>query len=112
MRIYFSYLAHESSRFSPVPTSIASFSAVREGWPLQGCEAEPMDMDELSDDFSLVRLGHARGHEVILGPIAVAAPSRPANRETYEYLREEILAGLRRALPVDAVLLFLHGAQL
>ncbi|HKU14600.1 MAG TPA: M81 family metallopeptidase [Steroidobacteraceae bacterium] len=112
MRVYFSYLAHESSRFSPIPTSIASFSTVREGWPLQGCEGEPMDIDDLSDDFSLLRLSRARGHEVILGPMAVAAPSRPANRETYEYLRGEILAGLRHAMPVDAVLLFLHGAQL
>lgn len=112
MRIYFSYLAHESSRFSPIPTSIASFSTVRDGWPLQRCAGEPMDLEDLSDDFSLLQLSRARGHEVILGPMAVAAPSRPAGRETYEYLREEILAGLRRALPVDAVLLFLHGAQL
>src|SRR5262245_39635774 len=112
MRLYFSYLAHESSRFSPIPTSIASFSSVRGGWPLQGCEGEPLDIDDLSDDFSLLRLSRARGHEVILGPMAVAAPSRPANREAYEYLREQILAGLRQAMPVDAVLLFLHGAQL
>lgn len=112
MRLYFSYLAHESSRFSPIPTNVASFSAVRDGWPLQGCEGEPMDAEDLSDDFSLLRLSRARGHEVTVGPMAVAAPSRPACRQAYEYLRGEILAGLRQAMPVDAVLLFLHGAQL
>jgi microcystin degradation protein MlrC len=112
MRVFFSYLAHESSRFSPIPTDIASFGTVRGGWPLRGCEAELLDEQNLPDDFSLLRLSRERGHEVILGPMAVAAPSRPASRQTYEYLRGEILDSLRQAMPVDAVLLFLHGAQL
>ncbi len=39
-----------------------------------------------------------------------AWPSGPATAETYAWLRDEMVAALRQALPVDAVLLALHGA--
>jgi microcystin degradation protein MlrC len=41
-----------------------------------------------------------------------AAPAGDTTRSTYEDLRREVLDGLRAAMPVDAVLLNLHGAMI
>lgn len=100
MRVFFSYLAHESSSFSPIPTGPDSF------------ERFAPDVADRSDDFALLTLSRERGHDLVVGPMATATPSAPASRSTYEGLRNEILQSLREALPIDAVLLFLHGAQL
>ena len=40
-----------------------------------------------------------------------AWPSGPATADTFCWLRDELVAALRAALPVDAVLLALHGAM-
>ena len=42
---------------------------------------------------------------------AAAPPAGPTVRHVWEGFRDEILADLRRAMPVDAVLLNLHGAM-
>ena len=42
---------------------------------------------------------------------ASAPPAGPTVRHVWEGFRDEILADLRRAMPVDAVLLNLHGAM-
>lgn len=48
----------------------------------------------------------------IVGLVRLAAwPSGPATAETYEWMRETFLQSLREALPVDALLLALHGAM-
>lgn len=99
MRVFFSYLAHESSSFSPIPTGPDSFQRLKP------------DAVRLSDDFALLALSRERGFDVVVGPMAAATPSAPASSATYEALRDEILHSLRDALPVDAVLLFLHGSQ-
>jgi microcystin degradation protein MlrC len=52
-----------------------------------------------------------RGWTVIEGLCAWAQPAGPTVRAAYEQLRDELLADLRKALPVDAVLLGLHGAM-
>ena len=46
------------------------------------------------------------------GLVAFAQPGGTTTRHAYETLRDELLAELRAALPVDAVLLSLHGAMI
>ena len=53
-----------------------------------------------------------QGWSVVEGLAAFAQPAGGTTRSTYEALRDEILADLRKALPVDAVLLNLHGAMI
>jgi len=48
---------------------------------------------------------------VVQGLVAAAQPSGTVTRAAYETLRDQILADLRQALPVDIVLLGLHGAM-
>ncbi len=53
----------------------------------------------------------AKGWELIEGTATWADPAGLVNRSTYEGLRDEILAQLNAAMPVDAVVLGLHGAM-
>jgi microcystin degradation protein MlrC len=49
---------------------------------------------------------------LIEGLVAAAVPNGTVTRAAYEGLRDELLADLRSALPVDIVLLGLHGAMI
>lgn len=53
---------------------------------------------------------HALGWEVAEGLSTFATPSGVVVRKVHEDLRDELLSDLKAALPVDAVLLNLHGA--
>ncbi len=55
--------------------------------------------------------GKELGWDLVEGMVAGAQPSGTTTRHAYETLREELLADLRAALPVDMVLLGLHGAM-
>lgn len=107
MRVFTACLATETNSFSPIPTAMTSFAKchlVRGGVP---------------DDAALFaaplvvfrRLARARGYTLFEGLSAYAEPAGPTTRATYEALRDELLAELRAAMPVDMVLLSLHGAM-
>ncbi|MFO1082073.1 MAG: M81 family metallopeptidase [Reyranellaceae bacterium] len=53
----------------------------------------------------------ARGWQVVESLCAFAQPAGKTVRKVYESFRDEILADLRAAMPVDAVLLSMHGAM-
>src|SRR5690606_32871731 len=48
---------------------------------------------------------------LIEGSCFAASPAGTTNREDYETMRDEILAQMKAALPLDGVLLGLHGAM-
>ena len=105
MRIYVSGVQHESSSFSPIPTSYRSF----EQWNWSA------DQPYGADGFGYgeaCRLAEAADIETAAGPFFSAEPSSPATAAAWREISEHILAGLRAALPVDMVLLCLHGAQM
>lgn len=53
----------------------------------------------------------AKGWQVVESLCAFAMPAGRTVKKVYEGFRDEILADLKSALPVDAVLLSLHGAM-
>ena len=53
----------------------------------------------------------ARGAEFVVSVQAFAQPAGITVRSAYEELRDEILNDLHKAMPVDVVLLMLHGAM-
>jgi microcystin degradation protein MlrC len=55
--------------------------------------------------------GKAQGWELFEGMVAGAQPGGTTTRHAYESLRDELLDDLRRAMPVDMVVLGLHGAM-
>ena len=58
------------------------------------------------------RLATEQGWTVAEGLAAFATPAGTTTKPAYEALRDEILDDLERALPVDAVMLNLHGAMI
>jgi len=106
--VFSASLATETNTFAPMPTGLASFRD--RGYFPAG--QHPDQMTFFSGPLWAARLrGKERGWTLLEGMVAGAQPSGITTREAYETLREELLADLRAALPVDMVLLGLHGAM-
>ncbi|HVU11460.1 MAG TPA: M81 family metallopeptidase, partial [Phototrophicaceae bacterium] len=105
MKLFGASLATETNTFSPMPTGLRSFMVTRKG----DYSTYPPYKD------SVVALWHnmanERGYEYVESLIAGAEPAGKTLQKVYEDFRDEILADLRAATPVDAVLLDLHGAM-
>ncbi|GAB1584340.1 M81 family metallopeptidase [Phyllobacterium phragmitis] len=108
MRIFTASLATETNTFSPVPTDIHAFKAAFYAGP-----GEHPDTPTLCSSVVpiLRRRGRAEGFTVIEGTSCWAEPAGLIQRQTYETLRDQILDELKAALPVDGVVLGLHGAM-
>ena len=108
MRIFTAALATETNTFSPLPTGMAAFTS-REYFP---AGSHPDYMTFYAGPLWVAReRAAAMGWTVIEGLVASAQPGGTTTRAAYETLRDELLADLRAALPVDMVLLGLHGAM-
>jgi microcystin degradation protein MlrC len=109
MRIFSATLATETNTFSPLPTSLAAYREsvfYRPG-------AHPDDAPRMCTAplFVARRRARAEGFVLIEGSCFAASPAGTTNRADYEFMRGEILSELSAALPLDAVLLGLHGAM-
>lgn len=108
MRFFAATLGTETNTFSPLPTGRATF---------EECMLIPAGEHPDVPDMFTAPLWAARryvevhGGEVIQGLCAFATPAGPTVRAVYEELRDRLLDDLRRAMPVDAVALGLHGAM-
>ena len=108
MRVFTATLATETNTFAPMPTGLASYKEV-------GYFAGGQHPDQLTffaaPLWALRPRARELGWQVVEGMVAMAQPSGTTTREAYETLRDELLADLRAAMPVDIVLLGLHGAM-
>ncbi len=109
MRIFTASLATETNTFSPVPTDRSSFEMAFYAPPGRHPETPTLCSSPMLALRRRVRLDPSL--EVIEGTATWAEPGGLVNRATYEGLRDQILAELRAALPVDGVVLGLHGAM-
>ena len=108
MRVFSATLATETNTFAPMPTGMAAFR--ERGYWKAG--EHPDHMSFFAGPLWAARLrGKPAGWTLIEGMVAGAQPSGTTTRAAYEALRDELLADLRAALPVDMVLLGLHGAM-
>ena len=104
MKLFIAGLATETNTFSPMPTGLADYIQVR-----GANEDEPNSFEAPLAVWK--RLSREQGLKVIESLCAYAPPAGITTRKVYEAFRDEILADLKQALPVDAVLLNLHGAM-
>lgn len=108
MKIFTAAIVTETNTFSPIPTGQQAFE-------LNGIQHGRRAAIESSSELAtMVRWReHARseGHTVVESVAAVAEPGGVTVRAVYEALRDELLEDLGRALPVDVILLYLHGAM-
>lgn len=108
VRVFTAALATETNTFSPIPVDRRAFEASLYAPPGQ----HPATPTLCSAPITVGRRVCAeRGWELIEGTAAWADPAGLLNRKAYESLRDEVLGQLRAALPVDAVVLGLHGAM-
>ena len=108
MRVFSATLATETNTFAPMPTGMAAFR--ERGYWKAG--EHPDHMSFFAGPLWAARLrGKPAGWTLIEGMVASAQPGGTTTRAAYEALRDELLADLRAALPLDMVLLGLHGAM-
>lgn len=106
MRIFAAAAATETNTFSPLRTGDANFT----DWFPAGTHPDRTEM--FSAPLAIARKEcAARGWPLIEGLCANAQPAGIIRRDTWEKIRDMILADLSAALPVDMVILGLHGAM-
>ncbi len=109
MRVFTATLGTETNTFAPMPTGLADFQG-------QAYEPASVQNEKLPAFGQVCRALRERaavtGWTVIEGRIAFAAPSGVTVKKAYEFLRDQLLDDLRRAMPVDMVLLQIHGAMI
>jgi microcystin degradation protein MlrC len=108
MRLFYAALALEANTFLPLPTSYRAFAEKLYYPPGQ----YPAKQSHQTGAMDAVR-AHAKAgaFELIEGSCYAAQPGGAASRDAYERMRDEILGQLQAALPVDGVVLNLHGAM-
>ncbi len=107
--LFIAALGTETNSFSPIPTGMNLFETTmltRGG--NHGDTPGPFALPLVLWREEARRLGW----DVVEGLAAFATPAGNTTQAVYESLRDEILQDLHAALPVDAVLLNLHGAMI
>lgn len=109
MRLFTATLATETNTFSPLPTSLQNY---KESVFFRPGE-HPADAPRMCTAplFVARKRAEEEGFELVEGSCFAASPAGTTNRADYETMRDEILDQLKAALPLDGVLLGLHGAM-
>jgi microcystin degradation protein MlrC len=108
VKIFTAAIVTETNTFSPIPTGLQAFE-------LNGIQRGSREPIRSSSELATMvrwreRAAHD-GHTLVESVAAVAEPGGVTVQAVYEALRDDLLEDLRRALPVDIVLLYLHGAM-
>lgn len=108
MRVFTASLATETNTFSPIPTDRHAFEMAFYAGP----GAHPDTPTLCSAPIPVLRRrAREEGFTLIEGTATWAEPGGYVRLDVYEALRDEILGQLRAAMPVDCVVLGLHGAM-
>ena len=104
MRIGIASLNHESNTFASFPTTYEDFRFVR------GQEIIEQYRPMFHEVGGFIAGAEAYGYEIVPLMGAVATPAGAVEAETYESLLDELLGLIGDAMPLDGLLLGLHGA--
>src|SRR5579884_1496863 len=96
LRLFDGGIATETNVFSPMPTGIREF------------ETEDLGRSSFAP---YARLAAERGYAYVQGSYDMAQPGGVTTRAAYETLRDRLLQEIDDALPLDGILLNLHGAM-
>lgn len=107
MKIFTAVLATETNTFSPIRIDKRAFEASLYALPGEHPDSPTLCSAPLTVGREMCR---DLGWELVEGTAAWADPAGLVSKATYENLRDEILDQLRAAMPVDGVVLGLHGA--
>ena len=108
MKMFMASLATETNSFSPIPTGWSGFR--------ENLYTKQASRGETGPYAAAVtvwrRRAEALGWEVAEGLVTYAQPAGPTVRAVFEALRDDILTDLEAAMPVQVVLLSMHGAMI
>ena len=108
MRIFVAGFATETNTFSPIFADLDSFRASLYAPPGQ----HPVTPTLCTAPLTIARArSRAEGWTLIEGTTAFADPAGYVQKAAYDHLRDTILSELKAAMPVDGVLLCMHGAM-
>ncbi|ONG56103.1 microcystin LR degradation protein MlrC-like protein [Pseudoroseomonas deserti] len=102
-------IATETNTFSPLPTSLRSYQD--EGWFRPGELPDDVPRSFSAPLFVARRRAARDGFTLVEGSCFATHPSGTTSRDAYETMRDEVLEQIRAALPLDGLLLGLHGAM-
>jgi microcystin degradation protein MlrC len=109
VRVFAAGLFNESNGLVATPTVRADFE---KGGIWRSAEPEPGARSSATVPVRVwAQMAAERGDTFLRGLVAYSQPGGRLLRSLYEEFRDEILADLKRALPVDAVLLSMHGSM-
>ncbi|MEQ8641250.1 MAG: M81 family metallopeptidase [Alphaproteobacteria bacterium] len=108
MKLFAASLATETNAYSPIPTDLNSF---RDTLWFEGGSHPDHPTLMTAPLWVARRRAQQEGWNLVEGLSAWAEPSAVVRRDAYEAMRDQILAELSAALPVDGVVLGLHGAM-
>ncbi len=107
-RVFLGSIATETNTFSPLRTDFQDFEDSFYAAPGQHPETPTL----CSAIFPVARARAAEYQwQLVEGTATWAEPGGIVNQQTWVRLRDQLLAELRSAMPVDIVLLGLHGAM-
>lgn len=108
MKVFIAGIDTETNTFATIPTGLHCFE---DGFLAHG-DATRKPANYHSVQLHVWRrLAEQRGWQVVESLCTFAEPGGTIIRSVYERLRDEILTDLKKAAPVDIVLLALHGAM-
>jgi microcystin degradation protein MlrC len=108
MRVFTASLATETNTFAPLYVDRSAFESAFYCPPGTHPDTPTLCSAPI---VAARRRAASEGYELVEGTATWAEPAGLVSRDGYESLRDEILGQLRAALPVDIVLLGLHGAM-
>ena len=109
MKIFTALLGTETNTFSPFATGYQNFNQT---YLVRGGQHGEHPSTFAVPLVIWKRRAQERGWQVVESLAAFATPAGLTLRKVYEAYRDEILADLRAAMPVDAIFLNLHGAMI
>ncbi|WFE75382.1 M81 family metallopeptidase [Roseinatronobacter sp. S2] len=109
MKVFCASIATETNTFSPLRTDLSDFHESFYAPPGKHPETPTL----CSAVFPELRARAQRGEiELVEGTATWAEPAGLVSAQTWAHLRDEVLGQLRAAMPVQAVVMGLHGAMI
>lgn len=110
MKLFMATLLTETNTFSPIPTGQRAYFEEKDFYRNDASRHPPV-----AHNIPMIgwrKQAERDGHELVESICAFAEPGAATVQAVYEELRGMILDDLRAAMPVDGVLLHLHGAMI
>ncbi|MEC7258394.1 MAG: M81 family metallopeptidase [Pseudomonadota bacterium] len=107
MKVFVAGALHESHSFNSVSTPLLAFEDAEPGSIL----CQPGLADTRSTEGGILTAARAFGWDLCFPFFAKAAPSGPVAATAYDTLRMRLLDELQKSMPVDGVILALHGSM-